>query len=256
MAPPLRSLARRVLRPKREATYYLPWLSVTASECVVLLSNIEARFNRDFNRGPFPITVSQHDADGSVARRYRTVLPTATDTVELSIQATPAGYGVLTVVSDRTYSGSHVSLSDGHGYTTTHGRKEFVEHYPWLARVTLGAVGTIFGSLGRTVPAFRRVQHLYVGPDTASHLLVMNLSNITNRVLATARREGEAPRRRLLRLPPLGSALLTPDGFLPPSASSIVFWNVTLQGNAWFNLYVVGTGARGLAGPASLQHVK
>jgi hypothetical protein len=31
---------------------------------------------------------------------------------------------------------------------------------------------------------------------------------------------------------------------------------VTLEGNAWFNLYVVGAGPRDLDGPLSVMHVK
>jgi hypothetical protein len=123
-------------------------------------------------------------------------------------------------------------------------------------------VGGLLGLVGRAIPAFVRHQYAYVGPDSRSHLLVMNLSNVTNRVRVVASREGRVLGARLLRLAPMGSTLLdigtfgsAPGGSAPGSAGTEV-WRLRLEGAAWFNLYVVGAGARNLEGPLSLMHVK
>jgi len=123
-------------------------------------------------------------------------------------------------------------------------------------------IGGLLGLAGRAIPAFVRHQYAYVGPDSRSHLLVMNLSNVTNRVRVVASREGRVLGARLLRLPPMGSTLLdigtfgsAPDSSAPGSAGTEV-WRLRLEGAAWFNLYIVGAGARNLEGPLSLMHVK
>jgi hypothetical protein len=53
-------------------------------------------------------------------------------------------------------------------------------------------VGGLLALLGRAIPAFVRHQYAYVGPDSRSHLLIMNLSNATNRVRVVASRDGRA----------------------------------------------------------------
>ena len=85
----------------------------------------------------------------------------------------------------------------------------------------------------------------------------MNLSNVTNRVRVVARRNGRVLGTRLLRLPPMGSTLLD-VGTLGTAAAGAgtEVWRIRLEGAAWFNLYVVGAGARNLEGPLSLMHVK
>jgi hypothetical protein len=45
------------------------------------------------------------------------------------------------------------------------------------------------------------------------------------------------------------------DGLVEARAGTRVH-RLRLSGNAWFNLYLVGAGARDLAGPLSLMHVK
>ena len=41
-----------------------------------------------------------------------------------------------------------------------------------------------------------------------------------------------------------------------PTPSRTEAWRLRVEGNAWFNFYLVGVGARGLDGPLSLMHVK
>jgi hypothetical protein len=41
-----------------------------------------------------------------------------------------------------------------------------------------------------------------------------------------------------------------------PHATGLRVGRLRAEGNAWFNLYIVGAGALGLAGPLSLMHVK
>ena len=66
MAASLRALARRLLGVERTPTYYLPWLTVNGLECALILNNVEVRFKPGKNEGPFPATVVQHDADGTI----------------------------------------------------------------------------------------------------------------------------------------------------------------------------------------------
>jgi hypothetical protein len=84
----------------------------------------------------------------------------------------------------------------------------------------------------------------------------MNLSNVPNRIRATAGAGKNQLGSRLLRLPPMGSHLLDVASLgLRPSSGTTV-WRLRLEGNAWFNLYLVGAGSKDLAGPLSLMHVK
>jgi hypothetical protein len=253
MASSLRALARRLLGVERTPTYYLPWLTRPGLACTLVLHNVEARFKAGHNVGPFPVTAVQHDADGAVVRRYQVEVRDSTDTVELDLEPTADGCGFVTVAGERLHSDHFVTLSDGRDYSATHGRGEFVERYPLRARAALAVLGRLLALAGRTIPAFARDQYLYAGTDSRSHLLVMNLSNVTNRIRV---RVGDGVATRLVALAPMGSRLLdvaTLD--LAPIAGTTAT-RVRLEGNAWFNLYLVGAGPRDLAGPLSLMHVK
>ena len=256
MARHLRSLARQLGGVARPSTYYLPWITRPGLDCTLVLSNVEARFKPDLNQGPFPVSVIQYDADGRAAQRYQVTLQDSTDTVEVPLAHAPGGCGFATVIGERLHSDLYVTLSDGHDYTATHGRHEFIEAYPLPARVLLGAGGAAAAVVGRTLPIFRRNQYVYLGRESRSHVLLMNLSNVTNRIRVAAhvgdRRIGSA----LLRLPPMGSRLLDVASLGPMPAAGVVSWRLELEGNAWFNLYLVGAGSRDLAGPLSLMHVK
>ena len=255
MPNPLRALARRLVGVRRVPTYYLPWLTRPGLECVLLLNNIAARFKAGYTRGPFPVVVSQYDAGGRLVRRYEAVLADNTDTAEVRLEPTPAGCGFVTVEGERIHSGFYVALSGGDTYTATHGRGEFIERYPVWARAAAAVLGGALALLGRTIPAFTRGQYVYAGGDSRSHLLLMTLANVTNRIRVTFEGNGAGPVSRLVALPPMGSHLLDVSSQVPVGPGTTVR-RVRLQGNAWFNLYVVGAGARDLAGPLSLMHVK
>lgn len=257
MAVSLRSVARRLLGVRRTPTYYLPWLTRPGLECVLLLNNIEARFKAGYTRGPFPIAVVQYDADGAAVRRHAVELADPTASVELRLEATSAGVGFVTVAGDRLHSDLYVTLSDGDFYTATHGRHEFVEHYPRRSRLLLRALGLALALARWTIPAFTRDQYVYLGRESCSHLLLMNLSNVTNRIRVSANVGGLPTRSRLVALRPLGSRLLDVTDLAPAGASAdTAVCRLRLQGNAWFNVYLVGTGTHDLAGPLSLMHVK
>jgi len=251
----LRSLARRLLGVRRTPTYYLPWLTRPGLTCTVMVNNIERRFHVDAQRGPFDASVVQRDADGHVVRRYTARLPTATDTAEITLEPTRAGAGFVIVESDRIASDLYVALSDDDAYTATHGRFEFVEHYPLVPRLALRTVGALLAFAHRTLPLFTRDQFVYVGPDNRSHVLVMNLADVTNRIRVVASRDGAPLGVRLVTLPPLGTHLfdITP---LAGACSRTTCLRLRIEGNAWFNLYLVGAGPRDLFGPLSLMHVK
>jgi hypothetical protein len=253
MASTLRTVARRLSGVRRVPTYFLPWVTRPGLECVLLVNNISARLKVGYTQGPFPVAVSQFDADGRLVRRYETVLADSVDTAEITLTPTPAGCGFVTVEGERLHSGLYVALSDGDAYTATHGRGEFVEHYPAWTRAAAAALGGLLALFGRTLPAFRRGQYVYAGADSRSHLLLVNLSNVTNRIRVSTDGNGTGRRSRLLRLPPRGARLLPPGR---STSADTQVRPVRLEGNAWFNLYVVGAGTRDLAGPLSLMHVK
>ncbi len=251
----VRSLARRVFRVTRPRTYYLPWIIRPGLECTLVLSNVEARFKPELSAGPFPVDVVQYDARGSAAHRYHVTLADSTDTVEVPLRPAAGGCGFATVSGDRLHSDLYVTLSDGHDYTATHGREEFIEGYPVAARLLVRAACAVASVAGRTVPAFVRNQYVYVGRESRSHVLLMNLSNVPNCIRATGAGDNQIG-SRLLRLPPMGSHLLDVASLgLAPSSGTTV-WRLRLEGNAWFNLYLVGAGSKDLAGPLSLMHVK
>jgi hypothetical protein len=251
-----RSIARRLCGVTRPPTYYLPWITRPGLECALVLSNVEARFKPEYGTGPFPVSVVQYDARGKAAHRYDVTLRDSTDTVELPLEPAAGGCGFATVSGDRLHSDLYVTLSDGHDYTATHGRGEFVERYPGLVRLLMTAACVVASAFGRAVPVFTRNQYVYLGPDNRSHVLLMNLSNVTNRIRATASTGGRRVGSRLLRLPPMGAHLLEVDSLGPQPAAGTAVWRLRLEGNAWLNLYMVGAGSRDLAGPLSLMHVK
>jgi hypothetical protein len=256
MAHPLRSLARRMLGVSRVPTYYLPWLTRPGLECALVLHNVEARFKPGWNEGPFPVSVIQYDADGTVVRRFEARLRDSTDAVELPLEPTAGGCGFATVSGQRMHSDLYVTLSDGHDYTATHGRGEFVEHYPAWTSALMAVLGGALAVFGRTISAFARDQYVYLGPDSRSHLLLMNLSNVTNRIRVTAFRDRVRLGSRLVTLRPVGSRLVDVTTLGPAPEHGTAAWRLRLEGNAWFNLYLIGAGPRDLAGPLSLMHVK
>jgi hypothetical protein len=256
MARRLRSLVRRLLRVARPPTYYLPWIIRPGLDCTLVLSNVEARFKPECGAGPFGVSVIQYDAEGAAAHRYEVQLQTNTDTVELRLKPAMGGCGFATVSGDRIRSDLYVTLSDGHDYTATHGRGEFVEGYPRLVRLLMAGPRAIASAIGRTVPIFTRYQYVYLGSESRSHVLLMNLSNVTNVIRASASTGGRPRGSRLLRLPPMGSHLFEVASLRPPAATGTEVWRLKLDANAWFNLYLVGAGSLDLAGPLSLMHVK
>lgn len=254
VASSFRALARRLLGVQRVPTYYLPWVTHPGLECVLLLNNIQARFKAGYTQGPFPVVVSQYDAGGALVGRYEVVLADNTGTAELKLERS-SGCGFVTVEGERIRSGLYVTLSDGDSYTATHGRGEFIERYPLWTRAAAAVLGGALALFGRTIPVFTRGQYVYAGGDSRSHLLLMNLANVTNRIRVTLDGNGVGPVSRLVPLPPMGSHLLDVSSQVSAGPGMAV-WRARLEGNAWFNLYVVGAGTRDLAGPLSLMHVK
>jgi hypothetical protein len=63
-------------------------------------------------------------------------------------------------------------------------------------------------------------------------------------------------RSRLVRMSPMGACLLDAGELAGSTMTGPSVMQVTLHGNAWFNLYLVGAGARDMDGPLSLMHVK
>jgi len=250
----LRALARRLLGVERVPTYYLPWLTRPGLECVVLLNNIESRFTSGRTATALAATLTQHDADGRVVAVHQGTLADSTATCEVRVTPTAAGHGFVTVAAEGIKSDLYVALVSGEAYAATHGRHEFVERYPAWTRALLAVAGALLAPAGRTVPAFRRDQYVYHGTDSRSHVLLLNLSNVVNRIRVLATRDG-ARRARLVRVPPMGAAVVDVAALLP-AAGPLEVTRLRLTGNAWFNLYLVGAGPRDLEGALSLMHVK
>jgi hypothetical protein len=249
-------LARKVLGVTRAPTYYLPWLTRPGLDCVVIINNIEARFKQGYNQGPFPSSLQQYDADGACVHRYDVALPSSTDAAEVTLRPAGTGYGFVTVDVSRIHSDLYATLSDGEYYTATHGRHEFVEAYPAGPRILLTFIGSLLALAGRTLPAFRREQYVFAGVESRSHVLLINLSNVTNRIRVVPSEGGRRRKARLLTLPPMGSRLLDVSRVGEVGVDAPAVTHLHLEGNAWFNLYLVGAGPRDLAGPLSLMHVK
>lgn len=250
----LRSVARALLGVERPQVYYLPWLVRPGLDCVLMLSNLEARFKSGHNAGPFAVRVTQYDAGGRRRGEHRARLERSTDVVEVTLASTDAAWGFVTVDGDHVHSDLYVTLSDGEAYAVTHGRQEFVERYPVWSRAGLAVLGRLLAGLGRTVPAFVRHQYAYVGAESRSDLLLLNLSNVTNRIRVAALPAGPSA---LIAIPPMGSHLLDVSRLAPAPARGTRVVPLRLEGNAWFNLYVVGAaGATERSAPLSLMHVK
>jgi len=255
MGMSLRALARILLGVERISTYYLPWVTRPGVDCVVLVNNIEARFKPEHNRGPFLSSVDQYDADGSLVRRSPVKLASCVDTAEIRMQPTRAGCGFATVDVSHLHSDLYVTLAHEDTYSATHGRHEFIERYPRRTRALMTGLGALLARVGRTIPAFRRDQYVYVGAESRSHLLLMNLSNVTNRLRVVATEGRRSVGSRLVSIPPMGARTLDVTGFGEGSGAPVVR-RLSLEGNAWFNLYILGAGPRDLAGALSLMHVK
>lgn len=247
----LRRLARQMLGVQRTPEYYLPWLVRPGLDCTLILSNVESRF-RAGAQGPFPIEVLQYDAHGAPAHRYEAALPDSVAVLELRLRSAPESVGFVIVRGDGIHSDLYVTLAGAETYTATHGRGEFIEHYPRRARILLALLGTLLALIGRTIPAFTRHQYAFTGAAARAHLLLMNLSNVTNRIRLCS----EQKNHRLVTLPPMGSALVDVGALVAHASGGTTVRPLRLEGNAWFNLYLVGAGSRGLAGPLSLMHVK
>jgi hypothetical protein len=252
----LRGLARILLGVERISRYYLPWITRPGVDCVILVNNIEARFRPDDNQGPFVSSVQQYDANGSLVRRSHVSLASSVDTTEVPMEPARGGCGFATVDVSHLHSDLYVTLSHQGTYTATHGRHEFIERYPFRTRAVMAVIGALLGLAGRTIPAFRRYQYVYLGAESRSHLLILNLSNVTNRVRVVAWAGRRPAGRRLVTIPPMGARTLDVTEFGEADAQTTMVRRLRLEGNAWFNLYVLGAGSRDLAGPLSLMHVK
>jgi len=248
----LRRVARALLGVERPPVYYLPWLVRPGIDCVLMLSNLEARFKSAHGAGPFAFRVTQYAADGRRLAEHHARLERSTDVAEVTLAASDAGWGFVTIGDDPVQSDLYVTLSDGAAYAATHGRQEFVERYPARSRAALAVVGGLLAWLGRTVPAFVRYQYAYVGAESRSDLLLLNLSNVTNRVRVATLPAGSPS--VLVRIPPMGSHLLDISRLAQPAVHGTRVVPLRLEGNAWFNLYVVGASERST--PRSLMHVK
>src|SRR5262245_24008365 len=203
----LRTWTRGLLGVRREPTYYLPWLIRPGLDCLVLLNNIELRFTTGREARGLAATLTQFDAEGRVVAEHQVVLTESTDAREVRLAPAGAGHGYVTVEAPAIKSDLYVALADGETYTATHGRQEFIEHYPPWTRAVLAVAGAVLAPLGLTVPAFARDQYVYHGADSRSHLLLLNLSNVVNRVRVVSARGGA----QLVRIPPRGARLLEVD---------------------------------------------
>src|SRR5438270_56475 len=184
------------------------------------------------------------------------IQPERTASTTLASSSSPRTGAATGMRGERVQSDLYVCLSDGRTSAMTHGRGEFVEHYPPWTRALLAVLGGGAALAGRTLPAFARDQFVYSGAESRSHVLLLNLADVPNRIRVTVTREGAPLGARLLRLPPFGAHLLRLADLAAPPAQGTDVWRLRLQGNAWFNLYLVGAGREDLTGPLSLMHVK
>src|SRR5262249_49610848 len=157
----LRRLARGLLGVERPPVYYLPWPTRPGLECVLIISNVEARLKPDYKAEPFSARVTQYDASGLRRAEHSVQLADSTDVVELPLASAETAYGFVTVAGLPFHSDLYVTLSDSGAYAATHGRQEFIDCYSIWGRVALAIVGRLLSWLGRTLPAFVRHQYAY-----------------------------------------------------------------------------------------------
>src|SRR5262245_49614182 len=93
----LRRVARALLGVERAPVYYLPWLVRPGLDCVLMLSNLEARFKSGHNAGPFAFRVTQYGADGRRLAEHRAHLARSTDVAEVALAASDAGRGLVAI---------------------------------------------------------------------------------------------------------------------------------------------------------------
>ena len=251
----VRTWTRGLLGVQRDPTYYLPWLTRPGLDCVVLLNNIESRFTTGREGRGLDATVTQFDAEGRVASEQRTTLTDSTDAREVRLAPAGAGYGFVTVdAPGSSPTSTWRSPTARRTPRRTAGRSSSSSIRRGRARSSRWPAA-LLAPLGHTVPSFARDQYVYHGADSRSHLLVLNLSNVVNRVRVVAERNGTRVGARLVRIPPRGARLVDVDS-LAPAAGPLTVDQLRLTGNAWFNLYLVGAGTRNLEGALSLMHVK
>lgn len=194
----LRQLARRLLGVRRVPTYYVPWV----------------------RREGLRVSVWRRDEPGSLL----TLDPSA---------FTASEHGFLEIKNPA--ADVMVAVSNGDGYTATHGRNEFIEYYPWWVRAGWSVAWRVLRLLAVTVPAFTR-DHMIAGDQ---RLLVLNLSNLVNLIRVDDRWDAH-----LYPVPAMGSAIIPCPALLD---------SMKLTGNAWFNFYVMTESPDGAV---ALQHVK
>ena len=242
-----------MLRPR---TYYLPWITRPGLDCALVLSNVEARFKPELSAGPILVTVVQYDARGKAARQYEVTLVDSTDTVEMPLTPAAGGCGFATVRGEGLHSDLYVTLSDGHDYTATHGREEFIEEYPGLIRRLLSTAGAVMSVLGRTLPIFTRNQFVYLGPESRSHVLLMNLSKRDESHPGRGQHR-EAP-YRLAPAPAAADGVASARRRLPRPPALIQHQGLAAQARGQCLVQPVhgGRGVEGPRGSLSLMHVK
>src|SRR5262245_54127687 len=108
----LRRVARALLGVERPPVYYLPWLVRPGIDCVLMLSNLEARFRSGHNAGPFAFRVTQYAADGRLLAEHHTCLKHSTDVAEVTLAASDTGWGFVTIGDDPVQPDRDVPLPE------------------------------------------------------------------------------------------------------------------------------------------------
>lgn len=204
----LRALARRLLGVRRVPTYYVPWITRPGLSCKL--------YPRE---GDWPNPPVYWHSDGQASL----------------IPGRPDDHGFATIEGMTT--DGMVALSDGNGYTATHGRGETVDEYPRRVRAVWAVAWRVLAWLGETIPAFTR-EHRALHDQ---QLLLLNPSNLVNLV-----RVEDGYGAALYRVPPMGSVIVPCPVFSSRTP-------IRLHGSARFNLYVMTEAADGAV---ALQHVK
>ena len=184
--------ARRAARPDLLSSL----ADAPGLDCVVLLNNIESRFTSGREGRGLDAMVTQLDSEGRVSQ------PATRHAVRQHRRARgAAGAGrrrlwlrdggrapdqVRPLRGARRRRDVHRDARPAVSSSST--------IRPWT-RAILAVAGALLAPLGHTVPAFARDQYVYHGADSRSHLLVLNLSNVVNRVRVVARARRRAGRR-------------------------------------------------------------